>query len=68
MPQPPPSLPTNRAFVIQFRNQPADAPLFWEGRVEHLTSGQVLRFHTPEELLAFLTRVLTEVQEPSCIE
>jgi len=68
MPQPPPSLPTNRAFVIQFRNQPADAPLLWEGRVEHLTSGQVLRFHTPEELLAFLTRVLTEVQEPSCIE
>ena len=68
MPQPPPSLPTNRAFVVQFRNQPADAPLFWEGRVEHLTSGQVLRFHTPEELLAFFTRVLTEVQEPSCIE
>ena len=68
MPQPPPSLPTNRAFVVQFRNQPADAPLFWEGRVEHLTSGQVLRFHTPEELLAFLTRVLTEVQEPPCLE
>ena len=47
--------------------QPADALLSWEGRVEHLTSGQVLRFHAPEELLAFLTRVLTEVQEPSCI-
>ena len=66
--QPPSSLPTNRAFVVQFRNQPADAPLFWEGRVEHLASGQVLRFHAPEELLAFLARVLTEVQEPSCIE
>ena len=62
--RPPPSLPTNRAFVVQFRAQPADAPLSWEGRVEHLTSGQVLRFHAPEELLAFLARVLTEVQGP----
>jgi hypothetical protein len=68
MPQPPPSLPTNRAFVVQFRAQPADAPLSWEGRVEHLTSGQVLRFHASEELLAFLARVLTEVQEPSYTE
>jgi hypothetical protein len=66
--QPPPSLPTNRAFVVQFRAQPADAPLSWEGRAEHLTSGQVLRFHAPEELLAFLARVLTEVQEPPCRE
>ena len=66
--QPPPSLPTNRAFVVQFRAQPADVSLSWEGRVEHLTSGQVLRFHAPEELLAFLARVLTEVQEPPGIE
>jgi hypothetical protein len=63
MAQPPPSLPSNRAFVLQFRTPPANAPLSWEGRVEHLTSGQVLRFHAPEELLAFLTRVLTAVQE-----
>jgi hypothetical protein len=62
MPQLPPSLPSNKAFVVQFRAQPADAPLSWEGRVEHLTLGQVLRFSTPEELLAFLARVLTEVQ------
>jgi hypothetical protein len=66
--QPPPSLPTNRAFVVQFRAQPADAPLSWEGRVEHLTSGQVLRFQAPEELLAFLARVLTEVQGPPSLE
>ena len=68
MSQPPPSLPSNRAFVLQFRTQPADAPLSWEGRVEHLTSGQVLRFHAPEELLMFLARVLSEVQESSCLE
>jgi hypothetical protein len=59
----PPSLPTNRAFVVQFRAQPTDSTPFWEGRVEHLSSGQVLRFHSPEELLTFLTRVLTEVPE-----
>jgi hypothetical protein len=64
MTQPHATLPTNRAFVVQFRSQPTDIPLSWEGRVEHLTSGQVLRFHSPEELLAFLTRVLTEVPEP----
>jgi hypothetical protein len=59
-----PSLPSNRAFVVQFRAQDTDAPLSWEGRVEHLSSGQVLRFHSPEELLAFLARMLTDVQEP----
>jgi hypothetical protein len=61
-----PSLPTNRAFVVQFRAQSTDPALFWEGRVEHLHSGQVLRFHSSEELLAFLARVLTEVLESSC--
>jgi hypothetical protein len=63
-----PSLPTNQAFVVQFRAQPAATPLSWEGRVEHLSSGQVLRFHSSEELLAFLTRVLTEVRESSCAQ
>jgi hypothetical protein len=66
MAQSPPSLPTNRAFVVQFRAQPTDAVLSWEGRVEHLSSGQVLRFHSPEELLTFLARVLTEVLESPC--
>ena len=61
-----PSLPTNRAFVVQFRAQPADSALSWEGRAEHLNSGQVQRFHSPEELLAFLARVLTEVVESPC--
>jgi hypothetical protein len=58
------SLPTNRAFVVQFRGQPATAPLSWEGHVEHLVSGQMARFHSAEELLAFFTRILTEVKEP----
>jgi hypothetical protein len=35
----------------------------YEGRVEHLVSGQVARFHSLEELLAFMTRVLAEVEQ-----
>jgi len=59
----PPSLPTDRVFVVQFRLQPPGAPSGYDGRVEHLVSGQVVRFHSLEELLAFMRRVLTEVSE-----
>ena len=58
-----PSLPTNRVFVVQFRTQPAGAPSRYDGRVEHLVSGQVARFHSLEELLAFMVRVLADVQQ-----
>jgi hypothetical protein len=34
----------------------------WAGRVEHLVSRQVVRFHSLDELLEFMTRVLTEVE------
>ena len=64
MSQPPPALPANRAFVLQFRAPAPEGPLRWEGRIEHLVSGQVARFDSPEELLTFLRRVLLEVQEP----
>ena len=60
----PTSLPSHRAFVVQFRSQPVDAPLVWERRVEHLISGQVARFHSAEELLACFTRMLIEVPPP----
>ena len=63
MPPSQPALPTNRAFVVQFRTQLTGAPQSYEGRVEHLVSGQVARFHSLEELLAFMVRVLTDVQE-----
>ena len=64
MSQSQPSLPTNRAFVVQFRAQPCGTLLSWEGRVEHIVSGQGTRFHSSEELLVFLSRMLTDVQEP----
>ena len=68
MPQPPLSLPTNRAFVVQLRAQPPGVPLAWDGRVEHVVSGQMTHFHALEELLAFMRRVLTEISEPSGAE
>ena len=58
-----PSLPRNRVFVVQFRPQPPGAVAGYDGRVEHLVSGQVARFHSLEELLAFMTRVLAEVEQ-----
>ena len=63
MPQSQPSLPSNRAFVVQFRANTGDDASIHEGRVEHVVSGQVARFHSLEELLAFMTRVLAEVQD-----
>ena len=56
-----PTLPSNQAFVVQFRTRPRGAPS-WGGRVEHLASYQVARFHSLDELLAFMTHVLTEVE------
>ena len=64
MPQFPPPLPTNRAFVVQFRAPPLGGSSTYDGRVEHLVSGQEARFHSLEELLGFMIRVLTEVQQP----
>jgi hypothetical protein len=65
MPPSQPALPTNRAFVVQFRTQPTGPPSSYAGRVEHLVSGQVARFQSLEELLAFMIYMLTEVQAQS---
>ena len=64
LPQLPLPLPTNRAFVVQLRAQPPGAPLSWDGRVEYVVSGQMTHFHSLEELLAFIRRVLAGVQAP----
>jgi hypothetical protein len=39
-----PSLPSNRAFVVEFRLPSKDRPMMWEGRVEHVVSGQAQCF------------------------
>ena len=64
MAQPQPTLPTNRAFLVQFRAQPSAAARGWEGRVEHVVSGQVTHFDSLEELQAFICRVLSAVETP----
>ena len=65
MSQSQPSLPTDRAFVVQFRPQPTGASPSYEGRVEHLASDQVARFHSLEELLAFMVGVLADIEAQS---
>ena len=40
-----PSLPTNRAFVVQMRAPPPGTSMAYDARVEHLVSGQVVRCH-----------------------
>ena len=57
-----PTLPTNHAFLVQFRAQSLETPMAWEGRVEHVVSGQVTHFHALEELLTFVQNVLAGVQ------
>ncbi|HEY5866161.1 MAG TPA: hypothetical protein VI542_11570 [Candidatus Tectomicrobia bacterium] len=64
MSQPLLPLPTNRAFVVQLRDQPPGAPLTWDGRAEHVVSGQMAHFHSLEELAAFISRVLASMPVP----
>jgi hypothetical protein len=40
-------------------------PPSYAGRVEHVVSGQMARFHSLEELLTFMMGVLHEVREQS---
>jgi len=55
-----PSLPTKRAFVVQLHVDAQVEHGQWEGRVEHLNSGEAEHFASSEELLAFIARVLKE--------
>ena len=58
-----PALPTDRAFVVQFRPPGPDGSPTYDGRVEHVVSGQVARFHSLEELLGFMVGVLAEMPQ-----
>jgi hypothetical protein len=63
MPSSQPALPADRSFVVQFRPPPPGGSPTYGGRVEHLASGEEARFHSLEELLAFMTSVLTKVPQ-----
>ena len=53
-------LPGERAFVVQLAATAEVAPGRLEGRVEHVVSGQATHFHSLEDLLAFMARVLRQ--------
>src|SRR5262249_50735942 len=55
---PRPSLPSDHAFVVQFRARSSRHRLASAGRVEHVRSGEAIHFGSPEELLAFTRKVL----------
>ncbi len=52
-----PRLSPDRAFVLQLEARAAQAsPRLLRGRVEHLVSGEALRFGSLTELVGFLNR------------
>jgi hypothetical protein len=54
-----PSLPANRAFVVQLHADAQPEKGRFRGRVEHLVSYQAAHFASVEELTAVMVRVLT---------
>lgn len=58
-----PSLPTNRAFVVQLRAEAQVKQGEFKGRVEHIVSMRATHFHSWEELAAFIVQVVTTLQE-----
>ena len=52
------------AFVIQFRESTDVEAGRVEGKVEHIASYRSTRFHSAEELFAFIARVLAEIRDP----
>jgi hypothetical protein len=53
------------AFVIQFQTGNTGNVELFEGRVEHVASGQLVHFYSRKELLAFLDRMRAETAAPN---
>ena len=53
----------HRTVVVQFRVKIGTPPERFASRVEHIVSGRATRFHSPEELLAFFTTLLSTIQD-----
>lgn len=51
-----PALQPDLAFVVQLRRGPVADPESLQGRVEHVVSGEVVRFGSTAELIEFLAR------------
>ena len=63
MPTNRPSLPTNRAFVVQLHAEAAVEQGHLKGRVEHIVSMDATHVDSIEELVRFIVRVVTETQD-----
>jgi hypothetical protein len=57
------TLPSNRAFVVQFRRAEPETQSECKGRVEHVVSGQAVRFDSWEHLQQFMQEVMTKIEE-----
>jgi hypothetical protein len=55
---------SNAAFVVQFREGTDLEAGRLEGKVEHIASYKAARFHSIDELITFMARVLTEIRNP----
>ena len=53
-------LPSNRAFVLQFRQGNDDSGGRYAGRIEHIESGHVDFFYSTEEMCAKLKAILNQ--------
>jgi hypothetical protein len=53
-----PALPSNRAFVVQFRGDAEVEHGECRGRVEHIVSAQAGHFTSVEELMAVIASIL----------
>jgi hypothetical protein len=51
------------AFVVQFRETTDIEAGRLDGKIEHIASYQSVRFHSVDELLAFVARVLAGIRE-----
>lgn len=58
-----PSLPADRAFVVQFRAANEGSHDVRMGRVEHLTTGQTAHFRSWDGLRQFVGRTLVSVED-----
>jgi len=58
-----PALPAWKAFVVQFSRECGAQAGTFSGRVEHLDSGQRVRFGSAEELHAVLLQMLKGIKD-----
>jgi len=51
------------AFVVQFRESTDIRAGLLDGKVEHIASYESAKFHSADELLAFMARVLAGIRD-----